>query len=104
MNNKEIKVLDKLLQYLSENCDRISIIRTTLGINTHYNFYDELKTIESLYRGVLEQRKKYKGTYIFASTSGWTVEYFRDKKTYKKGEKYKIKIYFSFVEEDNFDD
>lgn len=103
MNKKEIKVLDEVLQHLSENSDRISIIRTTLGINTHYNFYDEIKTIESLYRGVLEERKKYKTTYIFTSTSGWTVEYYRDKKTYEKNEKFKIKVYFSFVEDDTFD-
>ena len=104
MNKKEIDTLDKILQYLSESADRISKIRVALNINPHYNFFNEIKTIESLYFGVLEDRKKFKDTYIFASTSGWTVEYFRNKKTYKKNEKFKLKISFCFVDEDNFDD
>lgn len=84
MNKKEIKVLDKLLQYLSENSDRISIIRTTLGINTHYNFYDELKTIESLYSGVLEERKNTKTiTYLLPPAVGqWNI--FETRKPTKK--------------------
>ena len=104
MNKKETKVLDKLIQYLNESSSRIIQIRKVLDINPSFDFYREIQTIEMLYRGVLEDRKKYEDTYIFASTSGWTIEYLRNNKKYKKDEKFKVKIYFSFVEEDTFDD
>jgi hypothetical protein len=55
-----------------------------------------------LFEGLLEDRKNIKSTFLFRSTSGWTVQYFRDKKKYEKGEKYFLNIYFSFVETDTF--
>lgn len=103
MNKKDIRILDDAIQYLSTKQDRVKIIRTTLGINTDFDFLKEIQTIEILFKGLLEHRKKDKSTFFYASTSGWTVQYFRDKNKYKKGEKYSLNIYFSFVEEDTFE-
>ena len=103
MNKKDIRILDDAIQYLSTKQDRVKIIRTTLGINTDFDFPREIQTIEILFKGLLEHRKKDKSTFFYASTSGWTVQYFRDKNKYKKGEKYSLNIYFSFVEEDTFE-
>ena len=103
MNKKEIKILDRLIQDLCEKQDRIKIMRQTLGINTDYDFLRETETIESLYRSILQDRKKLKSNFFFVSSSGWTVQYFRNKKTYKEGEKFSVQIFFSFVETDTFD-
>ena len=103
MNKKEIKILDKAIQDLCYYQDRINITRQTLGINTDFTFLREVETIESLYEDVLERRKKFKSTFFFAGTSGWTVQYIRDNKKYKKNEKFSIQIFFSFVETDTFD-
>jgi hypothetical protein len=102
MTKKEIKILDQAIQALCEKQDRIKIIRQTLGINTDFDFLREIETIESLFEGVLQDRKKVKGSFLYASTSGWTVQYIRNKNEYKKGEKFWVNIYFSFVETDNF--
>ena len=102
MNNKEIKILDELIGYLSTHADRINITRISLGINTDYDFLREVQTIEMLFEGLLEDRKNIKSTFLFRSTSGWTVQYFRNKKTYKEGEKFSVQIFFSFVETDTF--
>ena len=103
MTKKEIKKLDDLIGYLSTNSDRIKIIRQTLGINTDYNFLREAEIIEYLFTSVLKLRKKLDNTVICASTSGWTVNYIRQHKKYKKYEDYSISIYFSFVEADTYE-
>ena len=102
MNKKEIKILDDLIGYLATHADRINITRISLGINTDYDFLREVETIESLYRSILQDRKKLKSNFFFVSSSGWTVQYFRNKKTYKEGEKFSVQIFFSFVETDTF--
>jgi ribosomal protein L33 len=102
VTKKEIKKFDTLIGYLSENSHRISAIREAVGINKDYNFLREIETIETLYEGLLQERKKIKSTFLFASTSGWTVQYFRDKNKYKKGEKFDLQIFLSFVDEDTF--
>ena len=102
MTKREIKILDDQISYLSFYADRIKCIRTTTGINTDYSFLKEAETIESLYKDILQYRKEEKSTYFSVGTSGWTVEYLRDKKTYKKGEKFKVKVHFSFVEFDTY--
>jgi hypothetical protein len=103
MNKKEIEILDGLIGYLSTHADRIKITRISLGINTDYDFLREVETIESLYRSILQDRKKLKSNFFFVSSSGWTVQYLRNKKTYKEGEKFNVQIFFSFVEIDTFD-
>ena len=103
MNKKEIEILDDLIGYLSKHADRIKITRISLGINTDYDFLREVQTIESLYRSILQDRKKLKSNFFFVSSSGWTVQYLRNKKTYKEGEKFNVQIFFSFVETDTFD-
>lgn len=103
MTKREIKKLDTLTQYLCGYQDRIKQIRQTLEINPQYNFLNEIETIESLYESVLEDRKKIKSNILYASTSGWTVMYFRAKDKYKKNEKFSLKIYFSFVDDDTFE-
>ena len=103
MTKKEIRAIDNLIQYLCEDQYRIKQIRQTLNINPDFDFLREVETIESLYRGVLEERKKCKSTFFFAGSSGWTIQYLRDKKTYKKGEKFHLNIFFSFVDIDNFE-
>ena len=102
VNKKEIKKLDYLIGYLSEYSDRIKCIRIATGINTDYSFLKEAETIESLYEDILQYRKEEKSSYFSVGTSGWTIEYLRDKKTYKKGEKFKVKVHFSFVEFDTY--
>ena len=102
MLKKEIKILDDLIGYLATHADRISITRISLGINTDYDFLREVETIESLYRSILQDRKKLKSNFFFVSSSGWTVQYMRTNKTYKKDEKYNLHIFFSFVEVDTF--
>ena len=103
MTNKDIKILDDAIEYLCTKQDRIKIIRQTLLINTDYDFLKEVQTIERIYENVLNERKKEKSTFFFISTSGWTVQYLRKKKTYEKGEDFNVIIYFSFVEIDTFD-
>lgn len=102
MTKKDIHILDDAIQYLCEKQDRIVITRQTLEINTDYDFLREIQTIEMLFEGLLEDRKNIKSTFFFRNTSGWTVQYFRDKKKYEEGEKYFVNIYFSFVETDTF--
>jgi hypothetical protein len=104
MTKKEIEILDDQIQYLCKNYqDRIKIMRQTLGINTNFDFLREVETIESLYKSLLELRKKEKGTYFSNGTSGWTLVYLLNKKNYKDGEKFVLKTYFSFVEVDNYE-
>ena len=103
MTNKERKILDKELQYLCDYQDRIKAIREYTGINPGYTFLKEVETIESLYKSVLENRKHDKSMYFSCGTSGWHITYLRNKKTYKDGEKFVIKIYFSFVEADTYE-
>jgi hypothetical protein len=104
MTNKELKILDDQIQYLCKNYqDRIKIMRQTLGINTAFTFLREVEIIESIYKSVLEHRKTEKATYFSCGTSGWHIIYLRNKKTYKDGEKFVIKIYFSFVETDTYE-
>ena len=104
MTDKERKVLDKELQYLCKHfMDRVGAIREYTGINPAYTVLKEVETIQYLYESILEERKKSKSTYFCVGTSGWNVIYVRDKKTYKNGEKFWIKIYHSFVFTDNFD-
>ena len=103
MTKKEIKILDKLIQDLAENQDRIKIMRQTLGINMNFDFLKEVETIEYIYECILKDRKN-KGTTFFSSTSGWTVRYTRSKKKYTKGDKFWIGIHFTFVEADNYDE
>lgn len=103
MTNKELKILDDQIQYLCNHYqDRIKIMRQTLGINTAFTFLKEVEIIESIYKSVLEHRKTEKATYFSCGTSGWHIIYLRNKKTYKDGEKFVIKIYFSFVEADTY--
>jgi hypothetical protein len=78
-------------------------MRQTLGINTNFDFLREVEIIESLYKSVLEHRKTEKATYFSCGTSGWCLTYLRNKKNYKDGEKFVIKIHFSFVEADNYE-
>ena len=103
MTKREIKKLDYLVGYLSEYSDRIKCIRIATGINTDYSFLKEVETIEYLYKSILQYRKEEKSNYFHTGTSGWFIEYFRDKKKYKKGEKFNIRIYFSFVWGESFD-
>jgi hypothetical protein len=103
MNKKELEILDKEIQYLCEQQDRVKAIREYTGINPGYTFLREVETIESLYKSVLENRKHEKSTYFSVGTSGWFVVYLRDKKKYKEGEDFSIKIYHTFVWSDNLD-
>ena len=103
MTNKERKILDKEIQYLCEQQDRVKAIRAYTNINPHYTFLKEVETIEGLYKWVLENRKKEKSTYFSCGTSGWYVVYLRDKKKYKEGEKFRIKIFHTFVWTDNLE-
>ena len=103
VTKKEIEKLDYLVGYLSEYSDRIKITRISLGINTDYDFLREVEIIESLYESVLQYRKQEKSCYFSVSTSGWTVEYLRNKKTYKEGEEFTVKVHFSFVEFDTYE-
>ena len=103
MTDKERKILDKEIQYLCEQQDRVKAIREYTGINPHYTFLKEVETIEGLYKWVLENRKQEESTYFSCGTSGWYVVYLRDKKKYKKGEEFRIKIFHTFVWTDNLD-
>ena len=82
MTKKEIKILDKEINYISSYADRINCIRIATGINTDYSFLKEVETIEYLYKSILQYRKEEKSNYFHTGTSGWFIEYFRDKKKY----------------------
>ena len=104
MTKKQRKILDEQIQLLCEyDLEKIQTIRQALGINASYSFVREVDTIESLFKKCIEGRKEFKSNFYFASSSGWTVNYFPDKKKYKKNEDFKIQINFSFVNTDNFD-
>lgn len=101
---KELKILEKQLQYLQKyDSDRVYKIRQALNINPQFSWEREADTIRQLFKYVLKARENNGDNYFFTSTSGWTVEYFRNKKKYKEGENFWIKIYFSFVEADTLD-
>ena len=57
MTDKERKILDKEIHYLSEQQDRVKAIRQYTRINPGYTFQREAETIEYLYKSVLENRK-----------------------------------------------
>ena len=97
------KILEKQIDYLSKDADRIKKIRLACNVNPHFEFEREADTIRSLYDHVLKTRETVRGNHIMAGTGGWTVNYHRKKKTFKKDEKFWIHIFFSFVETDNFD-
>ena len=101
MTKKEIEILDDQIQYLCNHYqDRIKIMRQTLGINTDFSFTRESEIIEYLYEQVLDLRKKLDTPFITASTSGWTVDYIREKRKYKKGEKTPTLLIFPYRFED----
>ena len=62
-----------------------------------------LSTIESLFLQCLQNRKEFRASFYFASTGGWTLQYFPKKLKYKKNEDFKLQIFFTFVASDNFD-
>ncbi len=102
--SKEFKILEKQIKYLQEyDSDRVYKIRQALNINPQFSWEREADTIRQLFNYVLHSRKNHRETYFYTSTGGWTVEYFRDKKKYKEGEDFSLKIYFSFVETDTYD-
>jgi hypothetical protein len=103
MTSKEIRALDKLISELSEKSDIVWKIRQTTGINPGFSFTRESEIIEYLYVQVLDLRKKLDTPFITASTSGWTVDYIREKRKYKKDEKYNIRASFSFVWTDTYE-
>ncbi len=104
MTKKEIEILDDQIQYLCKNYqDRIKDVRRVTNIHPAFNFLTEVETIESLYKSLLEIRKKEKGTYFSCASSGWHLIYLRNKKNYKHGEKFILKTFFSFVEADNYE-
>lgn len=102
MNKKEIVKLDTAIQDLCHYQDRIKKIREVLNIHPNKSFLNEVETIENLYKCVLKDRKTVKDKLITVATAGWTVEYLRNKNKYKKGEKFNLVIYFSFVEHDSY--
>ena len=48
MTPKEVKILDKEIQYLCEQQDRVKAIREYTGINPGYTFLREVETIETV--------------------------------------------------------
>ena len=104
-NYKEHQILDEQLQYLEKyHSELIKAMREMTGHNPHYTFADETKTIEYLYAELLQERKTFKGREMSIGTSGWTVQYKRNNMKYKDGEKFYIRIHFSFTQTDNYDD
>ena len=104
-NYKEHQILDEQLQYLEKYHSRlIKAMREMTGFNPHYTFPDEAETIEYLYAELLQERKTFKGREMSIGTSGWTVQYKRNNVKYKEGEKFYIRIHFSFTQTDNYDD
>lgn len=102
MNKKEKKKFDDIINYFDKcgDFDRVEKIRKALNINANYERLVEISTLQYLMKSVLESRQNFKSKKIFASTSGWTVEYYRDTKKYIEDENFDLKIYFSFVEYD----
>ena len=103
MKKKDLKIIDKVIGDLSVDSQRIQKFREVTNINPQFTFTREAEIVEHNFRNVLDLRKKCEGTVISSSTSGWTVNYIRQHKTYKKNEKYSLNIYFTFVETDTYD-
>lgn len=99
MTKKERQKFDSMIQCLKDSHDfvRVKKIRQVVGINSHYNEEDEIKTILDLYDCLLKQRTTYKSHTINTGTSGWNIRYIRDKKKYRKGEHFKLYIFHTFV-------
>lgn len=100
MTKKERQKINSIIHYLKDSFDfdRVKKIRQVVGINSHFNEDDEIKTILDLYDCVLKDRIKYKADSIVAGTSGWNIRYIRDKKKYRKGEDFKVDIHHTFVD------
>ena len=103
MSKKDRKKIDYIIGYLSESSQRIQSIRQATNINPQYSFNREAEIIENHIDNVLEIRKRCQGTLISSSSSGWTVNYIRQHKKYKKDEEYSLNVYFSFVDADTYD-
>ena len=103
-NYKEHQVLDEQLQYLEKYySELVKAMREMTGHNPHFTFADKARTIEYLYAELLQYRKEHKGTHLSIGTSGWTVQYHRKNVKYKDGEKFNIRIHFSFIQTDNYE-
>jgi len=100
MTEKEQKKIDDVINYFNNySFDRVKKIREVININPHFDKNQEIETIKHLYKAVLQERKKnIKSTFFFASTSGWTVTYYRNKKKYKEDEDFEIEVHHSFVD------
>ena len=100
MTKKERQKINSIIQCLKDSNDfvRVKKIRQVVGINSHFNEDDEINTILNLYDCVLKDRTKYKSTSIIAGTSGWKLQYIRDKKKFRKREDFKLDLYHTFVD------
>ena len=104
MTKKQQKILDEQIQYICKHHqERIYKIRKALDAHPNKSFLSEVETIESLFKSCLDSRKEFKASNYSAESDGWTVEYFPNKLKYKKNEDFKLRIFFSFVDVDNFE-
>jgi hypothetical protein len=86
------QALDEALSEI--NFTNISDFRKIKNINPHFEYIDELKTIEGLFTHLLDMRKKGSSKYFFISSSMWELIYERSKNKYKKNEKYNLTVKF----------
>lgn len=86
------QALDEALSEI--NFTNVSDYRKIRDINPHFEYIDEIKTIENLFTYLLDMRKNSTSKYFLTSSSMWELLYERNKKKYKKNEKYNLTIKF----------
>ena len=75
------------------NFTKVMDIRGALNHPPVYTYKDEKKILFNMFDRLMIMRN-HKGTYFSQSHGLWMVSYFRDKKKYKKNEKFSLEIIF----------
>lgn len=90
-NPKPEEVFEQLFNGI--DFTKVMDIRNTLNHPPVFSYKDEKKILFDMFQRLMLMRT-YKGTYFSQSHGLWMVSYFRDKKKFKKIEKFSIEIIF----------
>ena len=95
MSNSQNPSPEEVFEQLFNKIDftKVMDLRKALNQPPVYSYKDEKKILFNMFDRLMIMRTN-KGTYFSQSHGLWMVSYFRDKKKYKKNEKFSIEILF----------
>ena len=95
MSNPQNPSPEEVFEQLFNGIDftKVMDLRKALNQPPVYSYKDEKKILFNMFERLMIMRN-HKGTYFSQAHSLWMVSYFRDKKKYKKNEKFSIEIIF----------